>query len=91
MKTTLKEFILNVDIPGILLLLGSLVCFFLALEWGGATKAWGSSDVIGVLVGTVVLLIAFAVVEWRSGEKALLVPRILKDRTLAACGAFIFL
>lgn len=91
MKITLKEFILNIDIPGIVLLLGSLICFFLALEWGGVTKAWNSSDVIGVLVGFGVLLIAFILVEWRSGERAILVPRILKNRTLGACAAFIFL
>ncbi|KAI9642731.1 hypothetical protein NHQ30_008462 [Ciborinia camelliae] len=90
-KIPLKQFILNMDIPGIILLLGSLTCFFLALEWGGATKAWSSSDVIGVLVGFAVLLIAFIANEWRSGEKAILVPRILKNRTLAACAAFVFL
>jgi len=90
-KISVKELIFSIDIPGILLLLATLVCFFLALEWGGVTKPWNSSSVIGIIIGCGLLLIAFILVEWRSGERAILVPRILRNRTMAACAALIFL
>ena len=71
-------------------LIGALVCYFLALEWGGITKAWSSSEVIGTLVGSILLTILFGVIEWKQGERALVVPRILKRRNIAVVSAFIF-
>ena len=85
-----KELMLTFDLPGMLVLISSLVCFFLALEWGGITKAWSSSEVIGTLIGWILLTIAFIVIEWKQGERALVVPRILKRRNIAVVSAFIF-
>jgi hypothetical protein len=34
-----KELLLTFDFPGIIIMMASLICFFLALEWGGFTKA----------------------------------------------------
>jgi len=56
---------------------------------GGISKAWSSSDVVGTLVGFVVLAILWAAIEWKQKERALIVQRILKQRTMAACAAFI--
>ena len=52
------------DIPGFLIITSAVVCYLLAMEWGGVLKSWGSSDVIGTLVGCVVLLTFFLAVEW---------------------------
>ncbi|MCJ1396154.1 hypothetical protein MMC18_009043 [Xylographa bjoerkii] len=89
-KISLKELFLTFDIPGIGILICSLVCFFLALEWGGITYAWNSSKVVGCLVGWIAIAILFVVVEWKQGERAIIVPRILKKRTIAVGSAFIF-
>ena len=37
---TLKEVLLHLDFPGFSLLLSSLVCYTLALQWGGLSKSW---------------------------------------------------
>jgi len=79
------------DIPGFLLVTASVVCYLLAMQWGGALKSWGSADVIGTLVGCVVLFFAFLAVEWFQGERALLLPKILKNRAIAHGCAFSFL
>jgi MFS transporter, DHA2 family, glioxin efflux transporter len=87
--STAKDLFLTFDFPGIIIMMASLICFFLALEWGGITKAWNSSEVIGTLIGFVVLAVLWAGNEWKHGERALVVPRIFKQRTIAACAAFI--
>ncbi|KAJ7759659.1 major facilitator superfamily domain-containing protein [Mycena metata] len=58
---TWKEILLQLDVPGFCLLLGSLICFTLALQWGGQTKPWNDGSVIATLVMWVVLTAAFLV------------------------------
>ncbi|KAH6649200.1 major facilitator superfamily protein, partial [Chaetomium tenue] len=62
-QATLKEKFLQLDILGTILAVASIVCYFLALEWGGVTKAWGEADVVGTLVGSALLAIAFGLVQ----------------------------
>lgn len=88
---TFKEKILQMDIPGFLLISAAVVCYLLAMQWGGAVKSWHSADVIGTLVGCGVLFFAFLAVEWFQGERALLLPSVLKNRTVAHGCAFSFL
>ncbi|KAM3079354.1 hypothetical protein ACMFMG_005788 [Clarireedia jacksonii] len=87
---TLKEKILQMDFPGTFTIMASLVCFFLALQWGGQTKPWKSADVIGTLVGFVLLLIVFLVIQYFQGERGILVGRLAKDRTVSVGMAYIF-
>ena len=87
----MKEKLLQMDIPGFLLITSFVVCYLLALQWGGITQSWNSSNVIGTLVGFVALLLAFLAVEWWQGERALLLPSILRNRTIAHGCAFCFL
>ena len=89
-QVTRWELVMSLDIPGIITILAAQLCYFLALEWGGITKLWGSADVIGTLVGWILLTITFIVVQWRQQERALVVPRIIMQRTIAVCSAFIF-
>jgi MFS family permease len=79
----LKEKILQMDPLGTMLVLASLVCLLLVLQLGGTTKPWNSSEVIGTLVGFVVLLILFGIVQWWFDERSLVVPRLLKQKTLS--------
>jgi MFS family permease len=85
-----KEILLQMDPSGIVLLLGAILCFLLALQWGGSAKAWGSADVIGTLVGFGLLLIAFTINELWLQEKAMIPPRLLKGQTILFSCLFTF-
>lgn len=82
---------MQLDLLGSALAVGSVICYFLALEWGGVRKAWSSSSVIGTLIGWILLSIAFGVVQWFQKERASIIPRILMQRHVAGGAAFMFL
>lgn len=83
-KASLKEKFLQMDIPGSFVIMGAIVCYILALQWGGQTKAWNSSEVIGTLVGFVLILAVWVAIEWYQGERAMIVGRLLKDRHIVS-------
>jgi len=89
-KATLKEKILQMDLPGTFTVMAGVVCFILSLQWAGQKKAWNSADVIGTLVGFGLLTICFLVIEYFQGERAIIVGRLLKNRTVAVGMVFIF-
>jgi hypothetical protein len=62
----------------------------MALQYGGQTKAWDHSVVIGLLVGFVAILTAFGVWEYFQGERAMIVPRLLKQRAVGISSTFAF-
>lgn len=78
------------DLFGTFTIIAAVVCYLLALQWGGTTKPWKDPDVIGTLIGFVWLSIVAIAIEYFSGERALIVGRLLKDRTILALCAFIF-
>jgi MFS family permease len=84
-----KEKILQMDLPGTFVIMGCCVCFLLALQWGGITKPWNDGKVIGTLVTFAVLLAIFALVEWYSGERALLQGRLLKKPVILINNAYV--
>jgi len=61
--------------------MAAVVCYILALQWGGITKPWNSSNVIGTLVGCVVLIIFSIFLEWYNGERAIFPFHLLNERT----------
>jgi hypothetical protein len=79
---TLKDKLLHMDMPGALLIIGAMIPFLLAMQWGGLTKAWGDSSVYGCLIGFGLITILFIVVEYFQGDRALLVPYLLKQRLI---------
>ena len=89
-KTSWKEIVKHLDLPGITVLLGAVVCYILALQWGGTTKPWHSADVIGTLVGFCILILIFIGIEIYSGDYAIIQGRLLKDRSIGAMCAAIF-
>ncbi|KAF2686350.1 putative efflux pump antibiotic resistance protein [Lentithecium fluviatile CBS 122367] len=90
-QATLKEKLMQLDLAGTTLAVGSVICYFLALEWGGVGKAWSSSSVVGTLVGWILLSIVFGVTQWLQQERASIIPRILAQRHVAGGSAFMFL
>lgn len=77
---TWVEILRQLDLPGFALLLTSLVCLTVALQWGGQTKPWSDGSVIATLVMWVALTIAFFVVEWLQGDYAMVPLALLKPR-----------
>ncbi len=53
----------NIDFGGALTAAGATVCLLLGLTWGGQTYPWNSPQVIGTLVASGVLYIAFIIIE----------------------------
>ncbi|KAK6067829.1 major facilitator superfamily transporter [Seiridium cupressi] len=89
-KTPIREILASFDPLGSVLMFSGVLCFFLAVQWGGVTKPWNSATEIGLLVGCVLLLALFAANEWYQGDRALIVFRILRQRSIGACSGFIF-
>lgn len=79
-QATWKEIILQLDLLGFSLLLSSLICFTLALQWGGQTKPWSDSSVIATLALWVALTVVFVVNEWLQGAYAMVPLSLLRPR-----------
>jgi len=60
----------KLDPPGLVTFSGGLFLLIFALVRGNA-EGWGSTLIVGFLVGAVVLLVAFVLVELRAGDQAM--------------------
>jgi hypothetical protein len=89
-KLPLIEKLSNFDAIGIVLLISSISCLFLALQMGGTSVAWNSSKPIGLFIGFVLLAIAFGIRQWQAGEDATIPPRFVKDRTVIFGSLYLF-
>lgn len=89
-KASLAHKLLHMDLVGTVLAMGIVVSYVLAFQHAGQSEAWNSSYVIGLLVGFGVMSIVFIVWEWQQGERAMVAPRLIKNRTMAAASAFTF-
>ncbi|KAK7184238.1 major facilitator superfamily transporter [Paraphaeosphaeria sporulosa] len=79
---TLKEKFLQMDFPGTALTMGASLALLLALQYGGITHPWNSSTVIGLLVGFGLMVLALIVLELWQDERAMLTPRLLRQRSV---------
>lgn len=86
-----RKLLIEMDIGGMLLIVGAVVCFNLAMQWGGISKAWNSPPAVGTLVGFGLIMITFVLVEWYQGETAMVHSRIIKRQTMAVGCLFSFL
>jgi len=83
--------ILQLDILGNVILLAACLMLFLALSYA-EEMSWGSSLVIGLLIGSGITFILFCIWQWWKGDSALMPPRILGQRSVAAsCAAAFFI
>ena len=89
-EASMKEKILQFDLPGTFIIMAAVVCYLLAMQRGGTTKPWSDSTVIGTLVGFGLLVIVFGIVEYFQGDRALLQGRLLKRRVILISSIFIF-
>jgi len=85
------EKMLQMDPLGVAMVMGGIICYILALQYGGQTHVWGSSLVIGLIIGFVVIFAAFGVWEYMQGDRAMVPGRLIKQRTnLVSCVYWFF-
>ncbi|TVY67383.1 Efflux pump roqT [Lachnellula suecica] len=85
---SLKQKILEIDLVGAFLLICSIVCLLLALQWGGTTYPWHDSKVWGCLLGFGILVILFIAQQFRRGDRATIPPRILGQRSVLSSSLY---
>ena len=97
-EASLKEKLLQMDLPGTFVILSAIICFLLgksaksticsrwltvsAIQWGGVTLPWSDKTVIGLLVGFGVLVILFIAIQYVSGDRAIIPGRLMKNRNI---------
>ena len=87
---SLLDKIKNMDLAGAMLLMGAIVSFTLAFEYGGQKLAWNSSVVIGLLVGFVVIMAVFVGWQFWQGDRGMIPPRVVKNKPVWSCASFQF-
>jgi hypothetical protein len=76
----------SLDLFGFAIFAPALIMLLLALQWGGSTFAWGSSQIIGLFVGAGATFIVFLIWDYRKGDAAMIPLSIVKMRTVwASC------
>ncbi|CZR52547.1 related to major facilitator (MFS1) transporter [Phialocephala subalpina] len=84
--------IMELDLVGNIFLLGACVMLFLALQYTEQQVSWSSAKVVGLLTGCGITFILFCIWQWWKADGALMPPRIMKQRTVAAsCAAAFFI
>ena len=76
----------SIDYLGTVLLAGALSALVLLTTLGGSDYAWGSPLIVGLGVASVVLIVAFLLVERRASEP-ILSPGLLTNRVFATTSA----
>ncbi|KAB5546816.1 putative efflux pump antibiotic resistance protein [Coniochaeta sp. 2T2.1] len=89
-KLPLTKKLLHLDPVGVALAMGAITCFILALQYGGNSHPWNSSQVIGLLVGFGLLVIVLVGWELWLGDYAMMLPRLYKQRSLSTTAPFQF-
>lgn len=90
-KATLFEKFLQMDPLGIVLVMGATVSYILGVQYGGQADPWDSSKVIGLLVGFVLIVIAWALLQYFQGERGMIPRHIIKMRTVYVMSTFAFI
>ncbi|KAI0808861.1 major facilitator superfamily domain-containing protein [Xylaria sp. FL0064] len=81
----------QMDIPGAMLLIESITSLLLALQWGGIVYSWSDTKVFGTLIGFVLILTVFLVLQKRDQTNCTIPLHIFRSRTVcAACGFVLF-
>jgi EmrB/QacA subfamily drug resistance transporter len=83
---SIRRLQVRIDWSGTALLSAAIVSLVLLTTWGGTEHAWGSPVIVGLGIATVVLTVAFVMVERRVAEPAIPL-RLFRTRTfVVACG-----
>jgi MFS family permease len=83
-ELSMLEKLKRVDLLGTALVVPSVTCLLIGLQWGGIRYGWQDVRIIVLLVVFVCLGVGFAYLQYRLGEKATIPPRIVKKRSVLA-------
>ena len=73
-----------IDLPGTLIIVPSVTCLLIALQFGGIRFGWGNGRTIALFVVFASLALGFAYLQYRLGDKASIPARIIKRRSILA-------
>ncbi|PHH80592.1 hypothetical protein CDD80_851 [Ophiocordyceps camponoti-rufipedis] len=90
-EVPLREKLLGMDPLGTCLLMGIIITYLMAVHYGGQILPWSSPLVIGLLVGSAGLALAFALCEYWQGDRAIVIPRLLSQRRIGLSAVFTIL
>ncbi|KAJ5971247.1 uncharacterized protein N7479_001165 [Penicillium vulpinum] len=79
---TWKRQILRLDPLGSAMFLPSVICFLLALQWGGTAYPWANGRIIALFVISGILMIAFVFVQVWLKTDATVPPHIFNQRSI---------
>lgn len=77
---TVAQKLRKLDIPGTVLMVASLICLLVALQWGGSTYAWDNSRIIALFVVAAVLAIAFVAFQTLSRFSTTIPTAVARNR-----------
>lgn len=78
------------DYLGFVVLAAAISCLVLFTTWGGAQYDWGSPVILGLIAATVVLTVAFVVIEQRAAEPVIPL-RLFHNRTFNVASGVSFI
>ena len=89
-EAPLVEKLLQMDPLGTALVMAGVISYILALQYGGVSMEWRSATVIGLIVGFILIFIAFGVWEYFNGERSMIVPRLFRNRSVWVSSLYAF-
>ncbi|KAF2869628.1 putative efflux pump antibiotic resistance protein [Massariosphaeria phaeospora] len=81
-ESTTLEKVKKLDLPGLVLVIASLICLILALQWGGAIYPWNDGRVVALLVVFAVLFLAFIGSQYFLPNSRTLPNVVLRSRSI---------
>jgi MFS family permease len=85
-----KEKFARIDFLGASVLIGSVTCLLLALQWGGTRYSWTSARIVTLLVIFGISFVCFIGIQIWKKDNAMLPERIFKQRTVIASTLYRF-
>ncbi|KAF2869455.1 permease of the major facilitator superfamily [Massariosphaeria phaeospora] len=86
-----RHIFFQLDPVGSILMIASVCCLLLAMQWGGQSLPWTSPKIITLFILSGILLVLFVLVEWKMGEDASVPFCVLKQRSIAFGTVYLFL
>ncbi|KAK7184384.1 hypothetical protein DPSP01_013832 [Paraphaeosphaeria sporulosa] len=83
-----REKIRQLDLPGATILIGSVVCLLLALQWGGIVYPWSDAKVYGCFIGFALMLVLFVFIQMKDQNSCTVPLRLFRNRTVCASSGF---
>lgn len=87
-KISFVDQLKQMDLPGLACMLPGVICFLLALQWGGTKYEWKSARIIVLLVLAILLFAGFIVIQILSGDRATVPLRVFGNRNIWGSALF---